>query len=459
MAARDGGVRILRELGSAVPNHAALSDDGRYVVYDYPEQDGAADHDLYVLDAHTGEQWPLDVSPGHDISPFWTPDGRAVVFLSDRNRNPSVWMVPVENGRPQGAARLIKDNIGRVVVRGFTHSGALHYQLSAGFAEVYVASIDTSERPQPISPRQALSNYYPMWSRDGRYVAYTSERRLRGRELWVYDAQTRSESRVPVTFSLGRPYGWSQDGRWILVSGPDDGRLYTIERATGRAELVASGLQRGSAWGPAGILYDAGKRMIVRDPITSRTVRTFDFSNAAIAGVGPPSLDGRSLISQGKDGRLTVHETATGSTRTWVDSGVVSLRGHLVAPHTGAVAYVAGRKDLGGEAWSLMLWGGSGEPREMLRVHEPAEQFRLAGWTADGLNLLVIRWSFDASRSTRVGNETLWRIPTTGGAPVSTGVAHDGLRDVSIHPDGRQIVFNAGWRRNEQWVMENLLPR
>ena len=182
-------------------------------MYDYPEQDGAADHDLYVLDAHTDEQWPLDVSPGHDISPFWTPDGRAVVFLSDRNRNPSIWVVPVENGRPQGAARLIKDNIGRVVVRGFTHCGALHYQLSAGFAEVYVASIDTSERPQPISPRQALSNYHPVWSRDGRYVAYASERRLRGRELWVYDAQTRSESRVPVTFSLGRPYGWSQDGR------------------------------------------------------------------------------------------------------------------------------------------------------------------------------------------------------------------------------------------------------
>ena len=106
-----------------------------------------------------------------------------------------------------------------------------------------------------------------------------------------------------------------------------------------------------------------------------------------------------------------------------------------------------------------MLWGGSGEPREILRVHEPGEHFRLVGWTADGLNLLVIRWSFDSSRSRRLGNETLWRIPTTGGAPVSTGVAHEGLRDVSIHPDGRQIVFNAGWRRNEQWVMENLLPR
>lgn len=57
----------------------------------------------------------------------------------------------------------------------------------------------------------------------------------------------------------------------------------------------------------------------------------------------------------------------------------------------------------------------------------------------------------------RVRNETLWRVPITGGAPVSTGLTLEGMRDISIHPDGRQIAFNAGWKRGEQWVMENLL--
>jgi WD40 repeat protein len=460
VAARDGGVRPLRVLGSGYPNHASISGDGRYVVYDYPEHDGAADHDLFVLDAHTGETWPLDASPGHDVSPFWTPDGRAVVFLSDRNRIPSIWTIPMENGRPQGTTVLIKDNVGRVVLRGLTQSGALHYQLSAGFAEVYAASIDApTTPPQPISPRQALSNFYPVWSRDGRYTAYTSERSIRGRELWVYDGQSGRESRVPVGFPLGRPYGWSQDADSVLVSGPDDGRLYTIERITGRAELLASGVQRGSAWGPAGIVYDSGKRMVVHDATVNGAVRTFDFSDPTIVRVGGPPLDGRSLMTQHKDGRLALHDIATGRSRTWQDSGVESLREHVMAPHTGAVAYVAGRKDLNGAAWSLMLWGGSGEPRELLRVHEPNEQFRLAGWAGDNLNLLVIRWSFDATRSQRVGNEALWRVPTTGGASVPTGIALAGLRDVSIHPDGRQVVFNAGYRRNEHWIMENLLPR
>ena len=95
-----------------------------------------------------------------------------------------------------------------------------------------------------------------------------------------------------------------------------------------------------------------------------------------------------------------------------------------MAPHTRAVGYAANRKDLRGEAATLMLWGGSGEPREVLRVHDP-EHFRLVGWTPDGLNLLIIRWSFDSVAGRRVGNE----------------------------------AFNAGWKRVEHWVMENALPK
>jgi hypothetical protein len=50
-------------------------------------------------------------------------------------------------------------------------------------------------------------------------------------------------------------------------------------------------------------------------------------------------------------------------------------------------------------------------------------------------------------------------MPITGGAPEATGVALGGLRDISIHPDGRHLVFNAGYQRIEPWVMENVLPR
>jgi serine/threonine-protein kinase len=462
VAVSDGGVRAIGRFGMRFPEHAALSPDGRYVVFDDLERAGSSDRDLYMVDAHTGDQWPLETSPGHDAAPFWTPDGRAVLFVSDRNRNPSLWTIPVSSGRRAGAARLIKDNIGRVWLRGLAQDGALHYQLSAGFAEVYVASLDEAvPRPRPLSPRQALSNFYPSWSPEGRYVAYASERRSRNWELWVYDVQSGSESQVRVPFPIGPPYGWSADSRFILITPENDVELvYTVDRETGQTELVATGLKRRPSWGPAGIVYDAGARTVVHDPSLRRTVRIFDFSDPAIAAVGrPPSIDGRSLLTRYKDGQMALHDTSTGRARTWEDPGAMEVREHVPAAHTAGVAYVVGRRDLQGQAWSLMVWGGSGEARELLRVHEPVDQFRLAGWTADGLSLLVIRWSFDAAKSRRVGDETLWRIPISGAAPEPTGLALHGLRDISLHPDGRQLVFNAGYKRGEEWVMENVLPR
>ena len=52
-----------------------------------------------------------------------------------------------------------------------------------------------------------------------------------------------------------------------------------------------------------------------------------------------------------------------------------------------------------------------------------------------------------------VGIKDLEMVDQTGAA--STGASSSS--DISIHPDGRQIVFNAGFRRIERWMMENLL--
>ena len=77
-----------------------------------------------------------------------------------------------------------------------------------------------------------------------------------------------------------------------------------------------------------------------------------------------------------------------------------------------------------------------------------------------GPNLLGVRWAQRPNApAAEPRNETLWRVPVRGGPPVSTGLALDDLRDVSINPDGRRVAFNAGMEKVEHWVMENLLPK
>jgi Tol biopolymer transport system component len=434
-----------------------FSPDNRYIAYDAPEREGAAERDIIILDAHTGKSWPLEAVPGDDVGPHWTPDGQALVFVSDRNRNSSLWMAPLEQGRLSGPPQLLRDGVGRISLHGFTADGALHYLLAAGFAEVYLASIDgTAPRPEPLSPHRAVSNFYPKWSNDGRFVAYGAEVREGNaarstRELWVFDSSTGTEARVPFDVPVGLPIAWSVDSHEILVGTPSG--LYIVDRVTGRFRQIASDQEGRKAWGPGGILLSRNKNVVLVDPASGRTVRT----------IGPQqdvsvSPDGRSIVLKRPNGTLAAIDPSSGANREWTDP-VEWVGLHFVAPHTPGVAYLAARKSVGGDFRSLMYWPGGGDPRELLRIDDK-ERFILAGWLPDGQNLLAARGENRLNR--QLGEPdllTLWRIPITGGSPASTGLTMDGLRDISIHPDGRRIAFNAGWRRFERWVMEHVLPQ
>jgi Tol biopolymer transport system component len=461
VAAVDGAVRPLRRLAGWInesPEHMTLSPDGRYVAYDYPEGPAAIDRDIFVLDTHTGDQWPLAVSPGHDTSPVWTPDGRAVVFFSDRTRTLSAWAVAMANGHPQGPPQLVKDDVGRIWARGFTRDGALHLGVTTGFGELDLSTLDQgSPGLQRLFPRLAASNLYPRWSPDGRWLAYASERGVGvRRELWIYDTESRTESRVPVTEKIGTAAAWSPDSTQLLVRGANNDLLYIVDRVTGQSRLVARDVY-GAKWLPEGVVIQRSSdgSVVLLDASTGAVLRTVPFPNS-VRSVFPMAIDGRTALAAFTNGRVRLQELRNGATREWLDSGVTFMRGHVMAPHTAAVAYLADRKDLMGQARTLMVWSGAGAPRELLRVRDP-DWIVLHGWTADGLSLFVTRWSGAVDAAGNSPTRTLWRLPITGGTPVSTGLSMEGLRDLSIHPDGRQIAFNARFKRSESWVMENLI--
>lgn len=460
VATEDGAVRPLHRLSGWVnelPQQMNLSPDGRYVVYDYPESATTADRDIFVVDAHTGEQWPLVASPGHDVSPLWSPDGREIVFVSDRSRAPSAWAVAVERGRASAPPRLVKEGLGRVRPRGFTASGSWHVDLTTGHPEVHIAQFDRPS-PAPLSPRMAFGNFYPVWSHDGRMLAYASERNDRSnRELWVFDTETGRESPVTVAEPVGRPIDWAPDGSTLLVEGANNGRLLVVERATGRAALVA-GCSPRARWLTARIVCDGQDQVVLRDAVSGRAVRTFDFSAPGVAGFNL-AHDGRSVLARHDDARLVLHEVASAASRGWHDAGVTGINRHALAPDSGAVAYMARRSTPAGDASTLMLWDGAGAPRELLRT-TPEESMVFEGWTADGAAVLVTRWTPPAPDTTIPPMpRTLWRVPTNGDAPHPTGLSMTGLRDVALHPDGRRLAFNAGWKEYESWVVDGLLGR
>ena len=116
-----------------------------------------------------------------------------------------------------------------------------------------------------------------------------------------------------------------------------------------------------------------------------------------------------------------------------------------------------------------------GEPREILHLSDPENFYygaRLT-WTPDGRYILFVKYKDSADNPHElwqmVGQDLLpsgelWQIPAEGGEPqmllTMEGLPMNGLRFISLHPDGRRIAFTgiSPGAGQEIWVMENFLP-
>jgi RNA polymerase sigma factor (sigma-70 family) len=82
---------------------------------------------------------PLVEHPAYDYGPIWAPDGKSIVFGSDRSGNPDAWLLRMADGKPVGDPILVKRNIGWMRPMGFTRSGSLYYGLETGGRDIYFA--------------------------------------------------------------------------------------------------------------------------------------------------------------------------------------------------------------------------------------------------------------------------------------------------------------------------------
>src|SRR5262249_19823645 len=92
----DGSERVFKTLRSTPWSgiSMSLSPDGRFLVYDYPQSDNYTHRDIACLS--TGEntqEAPLIEHPADDGVVGWAPDGRSILFTSDRTGQPSIWAI------------------------------------------------------------------------------------------------------------------------------------------------------------------------------------------------------------------------------------------------------------------------------------------------------------------------------------------------------------------------------
>jgi Tol biopolymer transport system component len=439
VAVGDGSVRQVKTFGTKYPLMAAFSTDGRFIAYDFPQENDSQNRDIYVVSSNGGQETPVVQHPANEYLLGWTPDGNGVLFASDRTGSWDAWLVRVSEGRPQGAGQMVKKDIGKVWPLGFTRNGSFYYTLDANKTDLYLAAMDLATGkiltpPSPVSPRFVGSNVDAAWSPDGQSLAYFS---FRGNAdlgdatitLHIRSLQTGQERELsPKLHNLGGTR-WSPDGRFIAVAGFDtDDRqgLYRIDAQTGDVSPIARCADGVSC--EAGEFSPDGKTIFyVREEEASgtRTIRSRD-------------------LATGRE------------TDLYRTSSAASVWNVTISPDGGQLAFTLIKTKAKESSLNIMPSTG-GEPHELLTLKKPeAFSFQAAKWTRDGRELVYIKGRELANLAGWEGE--LWSIPAEGGEPRRLDLTGNGLRDVMFHPDGKRITYSSGTWSSEIWVMENFLP-
>ncbi|HWQ52189.1 MAG TPA: winged helix-turn-helix domain-containing protein [Bryobacteraceae bacterium] len=211
-----------RFLGDGYP---AFSPDGRTLAFFRMSSFGASD--LHVVDIDralrpTGEPRKLTFDARSAQNPAWTPDGKEIIFVSDRGGSHSVWKVRASGGAPVslGGESALEPAIspsGRQVIYA-------RQRLIDNLARVELCGLGCPPGPERRLTRSARLARNPSISPDGRRIVFESQRSGHD-EIWVCDGDGSNQRQL--TFFRGPATGtprWSPDSRQIVFDSRVDGK-------------------------------------------------------------------------------------------------------------------------------------------------------------------------------------------------------------------------------------------
>jgi Tol biopolymer transport system component len=365
-----------------------------------------------------------------------------------------------------------------------TPSGSFYYEAVSGGQLAYwqTASFDLNTGrvlSPPITVGRTTTQWYGVWSRDGRYFAYikagiTAE--ARPPVVTILTAET-GMSRELGTDCLLRANGgvsWAPDGHTLAATGT--GGLCVIDAQSGQVSAVKVTGRPGESLRGAEFSPDQAKLYI--QTLSSRA----DGGDGSVAFLekdlasgsqreivrrpGARELDAWHLSPDGRSIGVVSHDVvnktaavllipvAGGEPKELFRRPEADLWNLAFSPdgkYIGTVAY-------GATNWAptLFIPTAGGEPRELLTATPP----RIATW---GMFAPDSRSVFLQKKTTSGEQTELWRVPMDGGPAVKLDINmnldHIGAGP-SLSPDGSQIAFlrrDDRPRKSEIWVLENFL--
>jgi TolB protein len=229
------------------------SPDGRQIVF-YSERDG--DAEIYVMNADGSDVRRMTDRPSDEGYPSWSPDGREIAFDSDRDGNFEIYVMRAD-GRD---VRRLTNHAARDLSPSWSPDGsrlAFMTNRDGGF-EVYV--MELSKSLEARAPRERAvqrltttgTSWFPVWSPDGSVLAFHVHR-----DVHLMPAAGGELRRLTTDPANGMYPSWSPDGKRLAFMSWRNGRteIFTMN-ADGGDQRVLVSMPEGDAidprWSPDG---------------------------------------------------------------------------------------------------------------------------------------------------------------------------------------------------------------
>jgi Tol biopolymer transport system component len=429
-----------------------VSPDGQTIVFDLLG-------DLYTLPITGGTATRLTSGLPHDMQPRFSPDGKRVVFVSDRSGDDNVWIMSLDRKDTLQLTKGIDNDYMSpewtpdgnyiVVAKGtpFSNNKLWLYNVHGGHGLALAGATPTTARMMG-----------PAFGPNGRYIWYAFRQGswqynavMPQFQVAVYDREAGTRTTMSSRYGSAFRPALSPDGKWLTYGSRHDAEtgLRIRDLASGEEKWLAFPIQRDDQESVAnmdalpGYSFTPDSKAVVisyggeiwRVPVDGTAAVKIPFTVNAQVAVGPrlnfdypisdsatftvkqirdavPSPDGRRIAFTALD-RLYVADLAGGAPRRVSDRDIAEYF-PTWSPDGTAIAY-ATWDGAGGHIMRANLAGGA--PVELTRT--PALYQQLA-WARDGRRIVAVR---SASRDFQesvdpffpnIGAEFVW-VPATGG--------------------------------------------
>lgn len=445
-----------------------VSPDGSTVVFDLLGN-------LYTMPITGGRAEALTTGMSYDAQPRFSPDGKKVVYISDRSGGDNVWTISLDR---RDTVQVTQGNNSLYLSPAWSPDGKyIVVSRSAGLgggAKLQLHHVD-GRSPIPLIRAPAnLKTVGAAWSPDGRHIWYAGRMGdwqynaiFPQYQLYRYDRETGTSTLMTNRYGSAFRPALSPDGRW-LVYGTREGSqtgLRLRELSTGEEQWLAYPVQRDEMESRApldvlpGYAFMPDSRAIVvsyggeiwRVPVDRSAATQIAFEAPVKLDIGPevkfaysvdtasmatarqvrhpvPSPDGRRIAFTAFD-RLWIQDMPDGEPRRLTDHDVGEFHPSW-SPDGRWIAYVTWADSTGGHI--MRVAPGGGAPQQLTR---DAALYTNVAWSPDSRRIVASR---AAARELQegaagaffgaLGGQFVW-VPADGGT--TTVIAPSAGRDVA----------------------------